>query len=394
VAAAATFDERLPDGAPRRRVLVLIKCLGHGGAEQLVVQMIRHRDPLRFDYEVAYILEDLDALVPEIEASGIVVHCLGAKRNADLSWSVRLRALLLQGRFDLVHTHLPYAATIGRMVVATLPRLHRPAVVYTEHGMWDKMAITLRVANRATIRLDDRLVSVSEAARESMPRTLRRKAVVVVHGIDLDTGRMAALDRPDHRQALRRELGTCDDAIVALTVANLRKEKGIDVLLRAAALVRDRGTPVRFVSVGSGPEDAALQEQHAALGLGDVFRFLGPRSDVISLMAGADMFVLPSRHEGLPVTVMEATSVGMPIIATSVGELPRIFKDGEGGVLVPPEAPEALARAIVEVADNRRLRDRLASATRGPAELFDVDRCVREVEFIYDQLRPPGCGRA
>src|SRR5271155_1783015 len=145
---------------PRRRVLLLIKCLGYGGAERLLVQMVRQRDQTRFDYEVAYILAAEDTLVPELEEAGVVVHSLGAKGNSDLSWTLRLRALLRSGHFDVVHTHLPYAATFGRMVAISLPRRLRPALVYTEHNMWDKMAVALKALNRATIGFDKRLVVV------------------------------------------------------------------------------------------------------------------------------------------------------------------------------------------------------------------------------------------
>src|SRR5215469_8307602 len=116
--------------APKRRVLLLIKCLGYGGAEQLLVHMVRHRDRVNFDYEVAFILDGFDALVPQIEEAGVTVHGLGAKSNADLSWTLRLRDLLRRQRYDIVHAHLPYAATIGRLVAATLPRRTRPALVY------------------------------------------------------------------------------------------------------------------------------------------------------------------------------------------------------------------------------------------------------------------------
>jgi hypothetical protein len=102
----------------RRRVLALIKCLGRGGAEQLLVHMLRHRDAERFDHEVAYIDRDEDSLVPEVEAAGVSVHALGASSNWDLAWTGRLRRLLQHGDYDVVHARLPYAATLGRVVAA------------------------------------------------------------------------------------------------------------------------------------------------------------------------------------------------------------------------------------------------------------------------------------
>ena len=232
-----------PHGAvPRCRVLLLIKCLGYGGAENLLVQMVRHRDAVAFDYEVAFVLESENTLVPELEDAGVPVHCLGATGNTDLTWMRRLRHLLEDRDFDIVHTHLPYAATLGRLVVATMPRRRSPAVVYTEHSMWDKMAIAIKALNRVTIGLDDRLLVVSEAARRSMPRALRRRAAVIVHGIDLEPVRAVLAQRDGLRDEVRAELGLRGDDLLVLTVANLRREKGYDILLQASAyLGRSRG---------------------------------------------------------------------------------------------------------------------------------------------------------
>ncbi len=366
---------------------MLIKCMGHGGAERLVVSMMRHRDRDRFDYEVAYVLEDRNTLVPQLRETGVAVHALGARGNQDLRWARLLRALLAEGDFDIVHSHLPYAATFGRLVASTLPS-HHPALVYTEHSMWDKMALVMKAMNRVTIGLDDRLLVVSEASRQSLPRTLRRRARVVEHGIELEPIREARLRRSELRQAVRAELGLRQDELLVLTVAGLRWPKGYDVLLPAARATLDRGVTVRFVAVGDGPLRRDLERQHAALSLEEHFVFLGEREDVPRLLAGADVFVLPSRQEGLPLALMEAVCSGLPVVATEVGELPNLLTNGVDARVVPAEQPELLAEAIVELVQHPELRTRLSTAALGLAERFDVRRCVREVESVYDELLP------
>ena len=125
---------------------------GLGGAERLLVDMVARGDRQAFDYEVAYVLAAEDALVPDRRAAGTPVHCARRPRaTADLRWMGRLRRLLVDGRFDVVHFHLPYTAALGRLVVATIPADRRPAVVYTEHSLWNKMAVLVRGLNRATI---------------------------------------------------------------------------------------------------------------------------------------------------------------------------------------------------------------------------------------------------
>jgi glycosyltransferase involved in cell wall biosynthesis len=353
--------------------------------------MVSHRDRAKFDYEVAYVLEAENALVPEVEAAGVRVHSLGASWNGDMLWTLRLRALLRAGNFDIVHTHLPYAATLGRLVAASLAPRRRPAVVYTEHSQWDKMALALKALNRATIGFDDRLLVVSEAARQSLPPALRKRATVVIHGIDLEPVRAVQAQRKRLREEVRGELGLHEGDLLVLTVANLRPEKGYDVLLQAARSVIDRAdrqVPVKFASVGRGPLREAVMADRERLALGEDFQFLGERTDVLRLLAACDVFVLASRHEGLPVSVMEAICTGVPIVATAVGELPNLLTDGDDALLVPPEQPELLADAIDRVAADGTLRHRLATASLARAPLFDVARCVREVEAIYRELCP------
>jgi len=377
--------------APERpRVLLLIKCLGYGGAERLLVDIAAHRDRENFEYEVAYVLGQEDALVPAMQETGVAVHCLGAKNNWDLRWLGALRRLLVDGRFDIVHTHLPLAAALARPVVASLPRRGRPLLVYTEHSMWDKMALLVKALNRTTIGLDRALVVVSESARDALPPVLRRRARVVVHGVDLERSEQMMSLRDSVRDDVRSEFGISPAERLVLTVANLRPEKGYDVLLESARLLAETGEPVRVVAVGRGPLRDELEERRRALGLGDRFVFAGQRDDALRLMAGADLFVLASRQEGLPVALMEAASVGLPIVATTVGEIPRLFTSDLDAVLVPPENAEALAAAIARVAADESLRGRLG---RGAAELsaiFDVAKATKEIESLYSEVLEGG----
>jgi glycosyltransferase involved in cell wall biosynthesis len=185
---------------------------------------------------------------------------------------------------------------------------------------------------------------------------------------------------------VRHELAVPEGELLALTVANLRPEKALDVLLQAARLVSDASVPVRFAVVGRGPLRDALDAQHAALGLGDVVRFLGQRSDVLRLLAAADLFVLPSRQEGLPVAVMEAMAMGVPLVVTAVGEFPRLLTDHRDALVVAPEEPRALASAVSELVRDPRLRHRLATASSSKSALFDVETCTRRVEAVYAEL--------
>ena len=201
----------------------------------------------------------------------------------------------------------------------------------------------------------------------------------MTHGVDLGRVRATGADR----QAVRAELGVAPGEVLAVTVANLRTQKNYPGLFAAAQATLDRGAPVRFAAAGQGPLEAEVREEHAARGLGDRFQVLGYRDESTRLIAGADVFVLASHHEGLPVSVMEALVLGVPVIAPAVGGLREAVTDGESGVLVVPDDPVALADAIVRVATDTALRARLAAGAARAGARFSSVGSVARVEEIY-----------
>ena len=370
-------------------MLAVIKCLGYGGAERLLTDMAATVDRSRFDYEVAYVLREQDALVPAMRAGGTPVHSLGARHNADLRWMVALRRLLVTGRYDVVHFHLPQAAAFGQLVVASLPRSTRPGVVYTEHSLWDRAKLVNRALLRASLGSGERLVAVSQASYDALPVSLQRRATTVVHGVDLSQSDSLVARRAECRALVRSELALDDDELLFLAVANLRPEKGYDVLLEAAKAIADSDLPIRMAAVGRGPLRDVLRARHLELGLGDRFQFLGQRDDVLQLLAGADAFVLASHHEGLPVALMEATSVGLPIVASRVGGIPQVLEDEVDAILVPPGEPGLLAEAMKRLASDPILRDRLGQRAKLRSSMFDIGEANRSVGDIYLQVARP-----
>ena len=188
-------------------MLLAIKSLGYGGAERLVADLVASSSSPSFEYEVAYILGPDDGLAATIAAGGTPVHSLGGTSNLDLRWMLDFRRLLAEGSFDVVHFHLPYTAALGRPVVATLPRRRRPMTIYTEHSLWNKVAVLVKMLNRATVRSDRALVAVSGAAYDALPAALQARARVVVHGVDLSRSAAMVERRQDIRREVRAELG-------------------------------------------------------------------------------------------------------------------------------------------------------------------------------------------
>jgi glycosyltransferase involved in cell wall biosynthesis len=367
------------------RVLWLVKGLGVGGIERLLCWTAAVRDADGIEAEAAYVLRRADDLVDDLTATGVPVHPLKGDNEFDLMWAARLRRILDEGAFDIVHFHSPYVAGIARLVVQSMPEAERPRTMSTEHNVWSDFPIPSRALNAATFPLDHAHIAVSRAVRESVIRRFRNHVEVVTQGVPVEDVRRHL----EGRDAARGMLGFGPDEVLAGTVANLRPPKGYPDLLRAAKEVVAKGLPVRFIAVGRGEEEADLHRLHRELDLGERFRFLGYREDAVHVLAGCDLFVLASRYEGVPVAVLEALAMGLPVVSTPVGTVTDVVTDGVEGRLVPPGAPAALASAIEEVAGDPARRRAMAEAAFRTGTELDIRRTTRRVEEIYREVTGP-----
>lgn len=367
------------------RVLHVIKGLTVvGGAERLVLSLTAAGDRRRFDYRVAHVLtRPSDQILGQFRAVGVTVHDLGASNHYDLRWTRPLRTLIIRHRIDVVHLHLPYTATFGRLVVHSIGRQRRPRIVYTQHTPWDRTTLVTRLLNAATYRLDDADLAVSAPTWSSLPRRFRLNTEVLVHGVAMD-------DLPDPISAqreVRSEFGIAPEEVLITTVANMRKEKAYDVLLRAARKLVDEGIPVRFVAVGQGPLEEEVRRLRDELRLGDRFILTGFRSDAQRIVAGSDVFVLASHYEAFPISVMEALAVGVPIVSTAVGDLPRVVGATGAGLIVPPGDADALAEGLRTLVLKPKQRMRMAESARNVGPTFDIQRAAARLEEIYSTLQ-------
>jgi glycosyltransferase involved in cell wall biosynthesis len=168
-------------------------------------------------------------------------------------------------------------------------------------------------------------------------------------------------------------------------VAGLRRIKGLDVLIAAAAKIVARVPDARFVIVGEGPERESALHQVGNFGLEDSFEFLGHRDDVPALLAEADLFVLPSRSEAFPNAVIEAMAAGLPVVATRVGGIAELVQRERTGVLVPSEDPEALAAAVMNLMARPDRANALGRAARQEIERqYSLSSMVARFEELYE----------
>jgi len=259
----------------------------------------------------------------------------------------------------------------GRQVpnVVTIHMLNRPTRWYYRLGCW--------LLNRSA----DQVIVESEWELGRLRGSgLKRPASVLYNCVPPPE----PAERARTRQQVRGELGWAAGTVVFLMPARLSFEKGHDVLLEALARPAAREAPARFYLAGDGPLLERCRAEVRARGLADRVAFWGFRRDLPELYRAADVFVLCSRWESLPLSVREAMAAPLPILATRVGGLAEAVEHGRSGLLVPPEDPAALADAIATLAADAELRTQMAARGRQiAAEKFDYDRWIaRTVEVM------------
>jgi len=186
---------------------------------------------------------------------------------------------------------------------------------------------------------------------------------------------------------LRAELGLADGVPVVATVGQLRPEKALEVLVEATARLAPEFPDLRVLIVGHGPVEGDLKRLAVEAGLDETVLFLGRRNDVPDVLAGIDLAVCCSDHEGSPLSVMEYMAAGRPVVATSVGGVPDLIEDGVHGLLVPARSPDELAAAIASLlSDRERAREMGERARARQQEEFTLDAFVRRVEDLYEEL--------
>lgn len=378
------------DGAGKIRVLWLIKGLGRGGAETLLYQAAELRDRDTFVCEVGYLLGSRSWMADDFRALDVPVRLFPSERHLDLRWALGLRQYLRSDSVDVLHVHSPLVAAVARIVVRSIPRRRRPKLVTTEHLPWSGHARATRFANAATFRLDDAHIAVSHAVVESIPPRLRAGITVLVHGVPVERiRRQSAL-----RNEVRAELGVGEDELLVGTVANFTEQKGYPDLLEAARMLIERYPRIRFAIGGRGPMEDAIRAQRDRLGIADRFDILGPLPDAPRFMAACDVFALASHWEGLPLVIMESMAAGLPIVATKVGGMPELVRDGVDGFLVDHNRPDLLALAVGALVEDPELRARMGRSASEAADRFDNHVAIRTIESLYRQLvrngRPSG----
>ncbi len=328
------------------RVVHLVSSLLNGGMEHFVLRLAAAQRKLGVDARVVAI--KTGPLVTDAAAAGVPVTVLdhGAKYDRILRGATEMARL----RPDVLHVHNTTAlhyGVLGRLV-------SRARIVLTDHAQIN------RVPRAFEWYLTDVAVAVSgDTARKSTANSVLAEVRVFHNGVDVHPPRRS-------RAEVRAELGLGDE-LIAVHVARFVPLKAQDVVVAAAGVLKTRGVRLTVLFVGDGPERAATERLAAEVGVGpEQARFLGYRTDVPDLLGASDIFILSSRTEGLPLSVLEAMTHRLAIVTTPVGGVPELCSDGDTALFVPVDDALAMADALARLADPA-LRARLGAAAHARA---------------------------
>lgn len=364
------------------RLMLFANAVARAGVEEHMLELLRGLDRRLFQLHLAcpeVLLKQYGGDIPkDVHVTPMMVDQLSDVRGA-----MRLAQTLRQQKIQILHSHM-FRASLFASPIGRLCRV--PVIIETPHvrETWRKGWIKSHfVVDRVVSRFVDRYIAVSEANARYLIEQKRipaRKISVIQNG--------CSIERVDpskaHPEGIRESLGFSNDDLVLIAMARLEPQKGHSVLLQALAILRTRVPNIRLICLGTGALEQELKKTTQGLGLEAIVRFVGFRSNVADWLAAADIGVLSSFYEGLPLAAVETLAAGLPIVATSVDGTPEVVIDGETGLLVPAGNPDAMAEAIARLARQPDLRRKFAVAGRERVlRQFTIQRQVEQTASLY-----------
>jgi glycosyltransferase involved in cell wall biosynthesis len=376
------------------KVLHIIGGLNTGGAEMMLKRLVdSHRDNPAYRHTVVS-LTDIGKLGVHFQTIGVEIHCMGLRSAFAipvLLW--RLVRLIRDTKPDVVQTWMYHADLLGGLAAG---------MAGNQHVIWGIRTTDIRAGGsfstvivrwlcaRLSYWVPQMIVCVAEASRQSHISVGydAKKMVVVPNGYDFDWLRASS----DERQSLREQWGINQNDAVLGSLGRFNKVKDQENFVRAAGILAPQYPQLRFLMVGRGLnwDNKELSDWIVSTGFKNRFELFGERQDVPQCFAAMDIFCMHSRTEGFPNVLAEAMAMGLPCVATDVGDAAMLLADS--GVIVPKEDSEALAKGVeqflgLNVDEQRTLG--LRAKARVEAE-FSMDRARKRFEAIYHQVLNEG----
>lgn len=379
----------------RIKVLQVIGALNRGGAETVVINLCNNVDPGRFDLQICSLADSVPMASRLVHPKEVKITTCGRLPGIpplknQLSVAVRLSKLVRRWKPDIIHSHL-YSFNAPLQWLCGLGQgckhvvtIHNTGMHYGREKHWP--SAVFRWCETFNIRLTGaRVIAVSKAVAEVVRKRLHvpdARLHIIYDGVDTEI-----FSRPSTQRVARESVGCTDGDMLVINVAGLHAQKGHKYLIDAWPKVVFEVPNAKLLLAGDGNLRDSLKSQAGKLGVSESIKFLGLRDDVEELLAISDVGVFPSLYEGLGLALVEMMSMQLPVVGSYIPPLLEVVSPGECGLLVPPAEPQPLAKALIRLLKDGRLRQEMGTRARKRVEnLFSVQKQALEHERLYEYL--------
>jgi glycosyltransferase involved in cell wall biosynthesis len=369
-----------------KRILYIHGIGNIGGAERDLLAVVQALNRARWDAQVA--CPSQGPLYESLRQAGISLHPLVLSPwrkwfSLFVRWRgvMRLRELLKQLEPALVHVNDIWWVPHTIRAVNHLSGRRIPIVTHV------RQEIEPEKVSRYWLTRVDAVIAISKQVEQALIAggVASRLVRTIYSGLDLSKGGRTE----DNYKAVRFKLGVSSDAVLLGTVANLFPRKGYDVMLRALPMILKAEPSTQYVIVGTGEREyeQTLRKLSEELGITHCVHFYGFQDPVRPFLEAMDLYVHPARMEGFGIAVIEAMAAGKAVVATNTGGLPEVVDEGQTGLLVAPDNPEALSAAVVSLLRDKMRRNEMgACGAKSVRERFELKASVAAIEQLYDQI--------
>ena len=361
-------------------IVHIIDRLPPDGAERLLADVLKNRSD-NFEFIVLCLIEG-GLLVNEIEEMGVPVVVLGRSGRYDISLLIRLVSWLRNHKPLVVHTHLFTADSWGRLA-AFISRV--PGIFSTVHSVNSWKSLIHKFVDRIFSLFTTQIIACSDKVAEVLKNAdgiPSNRVVSIANGVSLD--RISSI----HPVDLQSDFGIDPNTMTLIIVGRLHEAKGHTDLLPVFSRLIQQKLNLHLLVVGEGELESQIRRQISEMGIENHVTLTGFRSDVLSLIAACDVVVMPSRWEGLPMALLEAMALEKPVVATSVGGIPNVIRDGENGLLVSAGNMTMLEEKLNLILHDKVLYKRVSEHAKSTIlDHYSAKTVSNRYEELYDAVR-------
>jgi len=363
-----------------KTILHVFVSLGMGGAENLLLQILRRLDPSEYR-SVVCCIGDRKEIGSQIADLGVPLHEFGLLKKGGFDYRIvsKLRQLMREEKVSLVHTHLYHANLYGRLAASCegIP------VIASVHNSYPRPRWHRHLVNRWLARKCSFVTVGSEQVYDDVMRldgVPEEKLILIPNAVDVESKNLLSRDEA------RRLLGVGPETFLIGTVGRLEEQKGHKHLVEAMKLLKKDHPTMKAIIVGEGRQRCFLENQIWELGLKDQVQLIGQRSDLADFFVGLDLFVMPSLWEGLALAMLSAMAAGVPVLATDVGGVRRALDEGKAGFILPAGDSERLAKEIEKaLLDPEERFNRARAGFQRVRDHYSIQALVARLQELYAQ---------